>query len=61
MANLKRDALARVRVAAVKLDAGAKKRNDEIRAAHAYGETIRAIAEAANLSPARVHQILHAK
>ncbi len=36
-------------------------RDSTICAAHASGATIRAIAAAASLSPARVHQILHGR
>lgn len=50
-----------VRRAATKAALAAQARDDAIRAAHAAGETIRAIAAAAGLSPARVHQILHGK
>lgn len=39
----------------------ATQRDTTIRAAHANGATIRAIATAAGLSPARVHQILHGR
>jgi hypothetical protein len=48
-----------VRRAAAKAASASQARDDAIRAAKASGETIRAIAEAAILSPARVHQILH--
>jgi hypothetical protein len=39
----------------------AAQRDSTIRAAHAKGASIRAIAAAAGLSPARVHQILHGR
>jgi hypothetical protein len=45
------------RKAVLALDA----RNQAIRDAHAAGATIRAIAVEAELSPARVHQILHGR
>ncbi len=47
--------------AARKAALAAKARDDAIRAASASGETIRAIAVVAGLSPARVHQILHGR
>lgn len=46
--------------AAAKAAAASQSRDDAIRAAHAGGQTIRAIAVAANLSRSRVHQIIHA-
>ena len=45
--------------AATKAASASRHRDDTIRAAHAQGVTIRAIAEAAGLSSARVHQIIH--
>lgn len=53
--------LTKVRVAATKAVYAAQNRDDEIRKAHEQGETIRAIAQVAGLSPARVHQILHGR
>lgn len=47
--------------AAAKAASALEARNVAIRAAHERGETIRAVAAAAGLSPARVHQILHGK
>lgn len=38
----------------------ARRRDDVIREAHTEGMSIRKIAAVANLSPARVHQLLHA-
>ena len=54
-------ALRRVTRAADKAALALKDRDEAIRQAHADGSTIRAIAVAASLSSARVHQILHGK
>ena len=51
--------LRKVARAAAKAASASQARDDMIRAAHASGATIRAIADAASLSPGRVHQILH--
>jgi hypothetical protein len=51
--------LTAVRRAAANSVAASARRDDLIRQAHADGSTIRTIAEATGLSPARVHQILH--
>lgn len=53
--------LTEVARAAAKAASASKARDDAIRAAHDNGETIRAIAKAAGLSSARVHQILHGR
>ena len=53
--------LAAVTRAAAKAASASQHRDDTIRAAHASGSPIRAIAKAAGLSPARVHQILHGR
>ncbi len=45
--------------AAAKAASASTNRDDTIRAAHEAGATIRAIAAAAGLSTARVHQIIH--
>ncbi len=50
-----------VKRAAHKAVLASRGRDDAIRLAHENGATIRAIAEAASLSPARVHQILHGR
>lgn len=55
------DPLTAVTRAARKAALAAQARDDAIRAASAAGETIRAIAAAAGLSPTRVHQILHGR
>ncbi len=55
------DPLAAVTRAARKAALAAQARDDAIRAACADGATIRAVAVAAGLSPARVHQILHGR
>lgn len=47
--------------AADKAASALEARNAAILEASAAGETIRAIAAAAGLSPARVHQILHGR
>ena len=47
--------------AAAKAASASQTRDVTIREAHAGGATIRAIALAAGLSPARVHQILHGR
>ncbi len=47
--------------AAERAAAATDSRNDAIRKAHTDGNTIRAIAIAAGLSAARVHQILHGR
>jgi len=53
--------LAKARRAARKAALALRERNDAIQAAHQAGSTIRSIAEATELSPARIHQILHGK
>jgi len=53
--------LHRARLAAQRAAVASEKRDSEIRAAHASGESIRAIAAAVGLSSARVHQILHGR
>ncbi len=53
--------LASVAEAADKAVSALKDRNIEIMFAHREGASIRAIAAAASLSPARVHQILHGR
>lgn len=45
--------------AAAKAVSASADRDDTIREAHASGATIRAIASAAGISSARVHQIIH--
>lgn len=50
-----------VRRASARAIASSQARDDAIRAAHADGHSIRAIAEAAGLSSARVHQIIHGR
>lgn len=47
-----------VRRAAAKAASASQARDDAIRKAHAEGATLRAIAEAAGLSYARIHQIV---
>ena len=56
-----RQELRAVRRAAVKAVSASRERDDAIRAAHAAGETVRAIAAEAGLSHQRVHQIVHAE
>jgi hypothetical protein len=52
-------AIQKIPGAAAKAAAASKRRDELIRQAHTEGSTIRAIAVACGLSPARVHQILH--
>jgi DNA-directed RNA polymerase specialized sigma24 family protein len=47
--------------AAAKAASASQNRDDAIRAAHANGYSIRAIAAAAGLSSTRVHQIIHGR
>lgn len=47
--------------AAAQAASASRARDEAIRAAHANGATIRGIATAAGLSPARIHQIIHAR
>ena len=47
--------------AAADAKTAADSRDIAIRAAHAHGMTIRAIASATALSPSRVHQIIHGR
>jgi hypothetical protein len=47
--------------ATAKAISASENRDNLIRQAHASGVTIRAIAAAAGLSPARIHQILHGR
>jgi hypothetical protein len=56
-----RKPLTQVRRAANKAALASQERDAVIREAHEAGETIRAIATAASLSSARVHQILHGR
>jgi hypothetical protein len=53
--------LTAVRRAAAKAVSASHERDRAIRNAYVAGETIRAIAKAASLSPARIHQILHGR
>ena len=53
--------LRKVARAADKAVSASQNRDDTIRDAHQAGQTIRAIAAAAKISPARVHQILHGR
>lgn len=53
--------LRRVRRAAQQAALAARERDKAIRAAHAAGATVRAIATEAGLSFQRVHQILHGR
>ncbi len=55
------DPLLTVRKAADKAASASLARDEAIRAAHAAGYSIRGIASVANLSSARVHQILHGR
>src|SRR6266545_1314632 len=50
----------RLRVAAERLDSAEEERVVNVAAAHQAGLSVRQIAAAVRLSPARVHQLLHA-
>ena len=52
--------LAKVKAWSGRMDMAREERDEAIRQAHIEGKTMRAIAEAARLTPGRVHQIIHA-
>jgi hypothetical protein len=58
---MKPDALELVRTQSRALVSAIRARDNAIRAASSSGSSIRAIAGAAGLSPARIHQILHGR
>ncbi len=61
MANQTPQHLRRVRNGSAQARGATETRDNRIRAALDYGLSIRAVAEAAGLSPARVHQIRHGR